>query len=69
MGGGLALNYSSFEVEIIGSKQNLSDVTFGGVITGGVGYQLGRIAVKLEPKYYALKSNYFTVTTAVQYEF
>lgn len=69
MGGGLALNYSSFEVEVVGSKQNLSDITFGGVLTGGVGYQLGRIAVKLEPKYYALKSNYFTILTSIQYEF
>lgn len=69
IGGGIAVNYSSFEVEISGSKQDLSDVTFGGVITGGLGYQRGRFAVKLEPKYYALESKYFAVLGSIQYEF
>lgn len=70
IGGGLALSYSSFVVEISGgSKQDLTDVLFGGVIGGGIAYQTGKIAIKLEPKYYAMKSNYFAIVGSVQYEF
>ena len=69
IGGGIALNYSSFVVEVNGSKQDLSDVLFGGVISGGIAYQAGKIAIKLEPKYYAMKSNYLAIIGSVQYEF
>lgn len=69
IGGGLAVNYSSFVVEINGSKQDLSDVLFGGVISGGVALQAGKIAFKLEPRYYAMKSNFFAILMAAQYEF
>lgn len=69
LGGGLALSYSSFDVEISGSKQNLSDILVGGVLTGGIGYQTGKFAFKFEPKYYAMKSNYLAIVGSVQYEF
>src|SRR5690606_5218902 len=69
MGGGLAVSYSSFVVEINGSKKDLSDVLFGGVITGGIAYRMNKIAIKVEPKYYALKSNYLAFVGSVQYEF
>lgn len=69
VGGGLAMSYSSFVVEINGSKQDLSDVLFGGVIGGGIAFQTGKFAFKFEPKYYAMKSNYFALVGSVQYEF
>lgn len=69
MGGGLAVGYSSFVVEINSSKKDLSDVTVGGVITGGIAYRMNKIAFKIEPKYYAMKSNYFALVGSVQYEF
>lgn len=69
IGAGLAVNYSDFLVEINGSKQTLSDIMFGGVITAGIAYQLKSFVIKLEPKYYAMKSNYTSILGAIQYEF
>jgi len=69
VGGGLAVSYSSFGVEINGSKKDLSDVLFGGVITGGIAYRMDKVAFKFEPKYYALQSNYLAIVGSVQYEF
>ncbi|MES2769552.1 MAG: SH3 domain-containing protein [Bdellovibrionota bacterium] len=69
VGGGIAMSYSSFMVEINGSKKDLSDVLFGGVITGGIAYRMNKVAIKLEPKYYAMKSNYLAFIGSVQYEF
>jgi hypothetical protein len=68
-GGGLALSYNSFVVEVSGSKKDLSDVLFGGVIGGGIAFQTGKIAYKIEPKYYVMKSNYLAIIGSVQYEF
>lgn len=74
VGGGLAFSYSSFVIECTtgtcaGSRQDLSDMLFGGVIGGGFAVQTGKFAIKLEPKYYVMKSNYLAIVGSVQYEF
>ncbi len=69
MGAGLSVSYSDFLVEVNGSKQTLADIMVGGVITGGISYQFNSFVIKLEPKYYAMKSNYMSVNGAIQYEF
>lgn len=68
-GAGPLISYSSFVVEISGSKKDLTEVQFGGVLTAGAAVRFGSLAFKFEPKYFFLETSYFGFLGSLQFEF
>ncbi len=67
-GAGPLISYSSFVVEINGSKKDLTEVQFGGSITAGAAVRFGSLAFKFEPKYFFLETSYFGFLASLQFE-
>ena len=67
LGGGPLLTFSSFLVEVNGSKLQLDELRAGGLFQLGLAFDLGGSVFKLEPKFYVEKASYNGVDIAFQF--
>ncbi|PIT98711.1 MAG: hypothetical protein COT74_13510 [Bdellovibrionales bacterium CG10_big_fil_rev_8_21_14_0_10_45_34] len=68
-GAGPVVSYSRFMVEIVQSALDLEESRLGGVGYLGLAAVYGSFLIRLEPRYYVDRANYFAVELSAQYSF
>ncbi len=69
LGAGPMVAYSAVEIEESGSSFVSEEARAGGVFTIGLGYKMGPVSLKIEPRYYVEKANYFSILSGLQFSF
>lgn len=69
IGGGPLIVYNNFDVTVSDEVLNLQDVKLGGSILSGFSFQLSRMLLKVEAKYFIEKNSYFGAVASIQKRF